>query len=98
MEDRLMAEIQKILVAWDPLGDGKSSVPDLNDYEIEASDIAFHISLVDSEPKARRVIQNVLNQAFYLNLSAADCKGPAREIWAKYKQLGQTRVSWTGAS
>jgi hypothetical protein len=87
-ENRLTAEIQKVLVAWDPLGDAKSNVPDLNDYEIEASDIAFHISLVDSEAKARRVIQAVLNQAFYLDLSAAECKGPAREIWAKFKQLG----------
>ena len=37
--DKSASEIQKILVEWDPLGDQKSRIPDLNNYETEAEDI-----------------------------------------------------------
>ena len=37
--DKSVSEIQKILVEWDPLGDQKSRIPDLNNYKTEAMDI-----------------------------------------------------------
>ena len=87
MEDRLIRRIQKVLVEWNPLGDKKHTILDLNDYHTEAIDIAFQLGLVNSQPEAREAIRTVLNQAFDLDLSPVECKKPAKRIWARFNRL-----------
>ena len=50
--DKSVSEIQKILVEWDPLGDRKSRIPDLNNYKTEAEDIDNTIYIFGSDKKS----------------------------------------------
>ncbi|MEZ5070910.1 MAG: hypothetical protein R2751_08065 [Bacteroidales bacterium] len=80
-------EIKKILSTWNPLGTRRKEIVDLNDYETEANDIAFHIITGIHFPfkrnpieRSQTIVRDVLNEAFDLSLSKEECKKPAIEI------------------
>jgi len=83
--DKSASEIQKILVEWDPLGDQKSRIPDLNNYETEAEDIDNTIYIFGSDKKSViNIVIQTINQAFNLNVSREDALDVGTKIWKVY--------------
>ena len=80
-------KIQRVLTKWNPLGDRAIQITDLNDYEIEATDIVFHcnfnmspIKIKDSKKRVHEIVKDVLEGAFDPNLSDKECEKPVEEI------------------
>ncbi len=91
--DKLVMEIKSILTQWNPLGDRKDQVKDLNNYETEANDILFHIETGFIFPKngnpqtrIRRIVKDILNEAFYLSLTDEECEKHSTKIMNLIKQ------------
>lgn len=83
--DKSASEIQKILVEWDPLGDQKSRIPDLNNYETEAEDIDNTIYIFGSDKKSViNIVIQTINQAFNLNVSREETLDVGTKIWKVY--------------
>ena len=78
--EKQIENVMHILTQWNPLGDKASTVHDLDNYKTEAIDILFHIDLGGSRNNPAQVIQDVLNQAFDLELSLDDCLNVAGKI------------------
>ena len=81
-------KVQEVLTNWNPLGEQAIQVSDLNEYETEATDIVFHVGTEihfkrTKDPKSRVqiIIKNVLEEAFNLHLSEAECKIPSEDIF-----------------
>jgi len=79
IDEKEILAVSLILSRWNPLGSRAEQVYDLEGYRTEAIDI---ISVIDLEgsTKADAIIREVLNQAFGLSLSRADCSEPAKRI------------------
>ena len=81
-------EIRRILESWNPLGERASLIDDLDGYEVEAEDILFNIEM-DFESKriknkknaVRKMVRDVINEAFNLHLSDNDCEEYADKIY-----------------
>ena len=80
-------EIKKVLVKWNPLGARSVEIKDLNDYETEANDIMYHISIPfqfskKGSPEARveKIVKEVLNEAFRLWLTDEECSAPSMKV------------------
>ncbi len=78
--EKQIDKVMHILTQWNPLGDKASTVRDLDNYKTEAIDILFHIDLGGSRNNPARVIRDILNEAFDLELSLDDCLDAAGEI------------------
>ncbi len=78
--DEQIESIMEILTKWNPLGDGAEAVTDLDNYRTEATDILAEIDMSLWNESAQTIVKEVLNQAFGLSLTRAECKQPAREI------------------
>ena len=81
-------KVQKILTDWNPLGEHAMQITDLNNYEIEATDIVFHCNLEispiktkDPRKRVQVIVKNVLEGAFDLNLSDEECEKPVKDIF-----------------
>jgi hypothetical protein len=70
--------VMKVLIEWNPLGPRASAISDLDNYKTEAIDILFNLELKKSNPAV--IVQQVINQAFDLSLSVADCTSVGRKI------------------
>jgi hypothetical protein len=79
-EEKKIAEIAAILARWNPLGDGARDVPDLEGYRTEAMDIINTFGTFGRAMKIERIVRDILNQAFHLSLTLADCAKPAKRI------------------
>jgi hypothetical protein len=73
--------VMKVLSAWNPLGERAAAVDDLDNYRTEATDILFHFGLRGSERSAAKIGQDVISQAFEIDVPIASCQAPAAEIW-----------------
>jgi hypothetical protein len=82
MNKKLIAEVSKILMSWNPLGPKAKSIPDLDNYHTESIDILFAIEVAPSSDSIDRIVQDVLNQAFDLSLDLKTCSEPAQKITA----------------
>ena len=80
MREKEIAEVAAILAQWNPLGDAAAAVPDLEGYRIEASDIIGAFDIFGRDMRVERIVRDVLNQAFYLSLTLAECAEPAKRI------------------
>ena len=78
--EKQIGKVMHILTQWNPLGDKASTVHDLDNYRTEATDILFYIDLGGSRNNPARVIRDILNEAFDLELSLDDCLDAAGEI------------------
>lgn len=78
MEQAQIDGVAGVLQRWNPLGAAASRVVDLNGYEAEAIDIIANLSLGGQSPE--HAVQTVINQAFDLNVSLAECISPTAEI------------------
>ena len=85
-----ITEIQNILCKWDPLGDQKKRIPDLNNYETEAMDIASALYIfTHDQSSTTNLVRQIINEAFDLRLSRDDSVEAATKIWQvflKYKE------------
>ena len=87
MKQEKIEKIKSILKHWNPLGNRKDSISDLNDYETEALDIIFNLEIDYDFPEKSIsknqlsiIIKEVLNQAFNLHLTNSDCEDCSTQI------------------
>ena len=78
MEQAQIDAVAGVLQRWDPLGAKAAQYHDLNGYEAEAIDIIANLSLARQSPES--IVQTVINQAFDLGATCADCAAAAAEI------------------
>jgi hypothetical protein len=88
VEQETINKVKHVLNDWNPLGKNASKIEDLNEYEIEAIDILFYLDLevttkrpVDAKKQIQRLIKNVIEEAFNIDLIFEDCKIPAEKIY-----------------
>ena len=80
MEEYEISEVAKILSEWNPLGDEAASVPDLDGYRYESIDILSHLESGKGKTSVERVLMQVLNEAFDIDLAKSDCSDAASKI------------------
>ena len=78
IEDELIQKVMMILTDWNPLGSRASTISDLDNYRTEAIDILCHFDL--NKTNTAIIVREVINQAFDLSLSKADCASVGQEI------------------
>ena len=82
MNEEKITAVANVLAQWNPLGEGARNIEDLNGYRIEAIDIISGLKVRGNSVKPERLVMEVLNQAFDLNLSPQGCIVAAQEIAA----------------
>ena len=82
MNESQISAVASILLDWDPLGSESENVKDLDGYRVEAIDIIAGLSLRGNAVNPEKLVMEVLNQAFDLNLNLQSCTGPAQKISA----------------
>jgi hypothetical protein len=78
IEEELIKKVMVILTDWNPLGSRASTISDLDNYRIEAIDILCHFDL--NKTNTTLIVREVINQAFDLSLSKAECASVGRKI------------------
>lgn len=78
MEQAQIDAVAAVLQRWDPLGPKAAQYHDLNGYEAEAIDIIATFNLTRQAPES--IVRTVINQAFDLDVTCADCAAAAAEI------------------
>jgi hypothetical protein len=88
MEQETINKVKQVLNDWNPLGKNASKIEDLNEYETEAVDILFYIDLevttkrpADAKKQIQRLIKNIIEEAFNVDLIFEDCRIPAEKIY-----------------
>ena len=81
-DEATVLSTMQILTKWNPLDDRACEIEDLDNYRTEAMDILFHIRIGLSGKSPVELVQSVLNSAFGLSLSLAECREPAEKITA----------------
>lgn len=82
MDEHKMRQVAAVLSAWNPLGTRASEVDDLDGYRTEAIDIISWITMSGKTKAPGKIVMEVLNQAFGLDLKRAECDLPAKKIVA----------------
>ena len=81
MEDYEISEVAKILSEWNPLGDNAERVDNLDGYKTESTDILFELEMSGlSKARVKKVVMQVLNEAFYLELTEDECSDAGNKI------------------
>jgi len=75
LPDHQIDAVARILCAWNPAAQSPS---DSDGYRTEAIDILAELS---SEGTVARVVQDVISQAFNIDVPIQACQKPANEIW-----------------
>jgi hypothetical protein len=78
MEQAQIDAVAAVLQRWDPLGPKVAQYHDLNGYEAEAIDIIANFSSARQGPDS--IVRTIINQAFDLSVTSADCAAAAAEI------------------
>lgn len=73
MDEKKIELLKNKLSELNPLGENAKTINDLNNYEIEAFDILFHVNKKDSRKRVEKMIQSVFEQAFSEDLNDQDC-------------------------
>ena len=88
MDDETINKVKHVLNDWNPLGKNASKIEDLNEYETEAIDILFYIDFeittkrpVEAKKQIQRLIKNVIEEAFNIDLVLESCRIPAEKIY-----------------
>jgi len=81
MEDYEISEVAKILSEWNPLGDDAGRVNDLDGYKTESADIIFELEMRSmSSARVKKVVMQVLNEAFDIELTENECSDAVNKI------------------
>ncbi len=86
MNNEHIERLKHILSEWNPLGDQASLYDDLENYEIEATDILFHINNRYSVEQISKMIRLVLRQAFDINVDNEKSLAVAKEVYSMINQ------------
>ena len=78
MEDYEVSVVANILSEWNPLGDDAERVDDLDGYKTESADILFELEM--SNARVKKVVMQVLNEAFDIELTEDECSDAANKI------------------
>jgi hypothetical protein len=81
MEDYQISEVAKILNELNPLGDEAEMVQDLDGYKTESIDMLFHIKMSNGKAGVEKVVMQVLNEAFDIELTRNECSDTASRIF-----------------
>ena len=77
-------KIMGILNQWNPL---ISPPEDYEQYYTESCDIFFWLDMCKTEKKLEKIIAQIFNEGFNVNISLDVCSEPAKKIWAIRKEL-----------
>ena len=81
MEDFIISEVSKVLGEWNPLGEDAERVNDLDGYKTESIDILFELEMSSmNNVRVRKVVMQVLNEAFGIELTENECSDVANSI------------------
>ena len=81
MEDYEISAVAKVLSEWNPLGDNAERVNDLDGYKTETIDILFELEMSGlSNTRVKKVVMQVLNEAFDIELAENECSDAANKI------------------
>ncbi len=83
MNEEQIVKVANILEEWNPLGEAANTVEQLDGYRHEAIDIISTIKIVNSPGIIKESIEQVLTQAFNIDLD----KGKLDETTNKIKNL-----------
>ncbi len=79
--------IKNILSEWNPARDALIPIADLNNYDTEVEDFIFNLEIEYDFPEEKitnkqaiRMLKEILNEAFNLHLTDAECEKPTLEI------------------
>ncbi len=72
MNKEHISRVKVLLTEWNPLGEKSVLIDDLNNYEIEATDILFYIKKRHTLIQINKIISTVMNQAFELNIKETE--------------------------
>ena len=86
MNKEHIAKVQALLAEWNPIGKRSAQISDLNNYEIEATDILFHINKNNTVDQVNKMISTVINQAFGIHVDPVKCKIIAEQIHIMLKE------------
>lgn len=86
MNEEHIVKVQALLTEWNPLGNRSAQISDLNNYEIEAIDILFHIKKNNTVDQISKMISTVLNQAFGIHVDPVKCKIIAEQVQIMLKE------------
>ena len=79
-EDEKVAQISKILAAWNPLANDQAAAIGLSDYEVEAEDILWAMKL--NRYSVKKAVSEVLQQAFLIEVDDSELERFGGEIEA----------------
>jgi hypothetical protein len=82
MNKEHLSKVQALLTEWNPLGNRSVQISDLNNYEIEATDILWHIKKNNTVDQISKITHTVFNQAFGIHVEPVKCKSIAEQIHA----------------
>ena len=86
MNKEHITRVKELLTDWNPLGKKSILIEDLNNYEIEATDILFYVDKRHSITQINRTISTVMNQAFGLNIKETESESIAEKIAKMVKE------------
>ena len=68
MKEEQILKVANVLEEWNPLGEAANTVEQLDGYRYEAIDIISTIKIVNGPGKIKESIEQVLTQAFNIDL------------------------------
>lgn len=80
MHEEQIDQVAKVLEVWNPLGEAANTVDDLDGYRYEAIDIISTIELLSGANKVKKAIEQVLTQAFDIELEQAELAEVAQKV------------------
>lgn len=80
MLEEQITQVAKILEEWNPLGEAANAVEQLDGYRYEAMDIISTIKIVKGSSKVKESIEQVLSQAFHIELDQNALNEVAKKV------------------
>ena len=80
MKEETIVQVAKVLENWNPLGEAAGTVEQLDGYRTEAIDIISTTSIIFGGESVERAVEEVLTQAFEIELSSGELAQAAKEI------------------
>ena len=80
MNEELIIQVANVLEEWNPFGETANTVEQLDGYRYEAIDIISAIRIVNGPDKIKKSIEQVLTQAFNIDLNKVKLEEATKKI------------------